>query len=225
MSVWCSADRLATASSSAREHETAKRGRERRVQAPFPAPFQRLPIARLSSIEACVVSCSRLGAAASPSNHATCRSFARMPLAAVSSNTTSVSCTVSIVSTAVVRPPADSVVARRVAARNVGRRVSRFHRPHALPQPVHQRQVVRVTAKERLAQMDVGLDEPGKDVPAPRVDQRRSCRSPTRRSDCGDSAILHRHRPPSTMSKRSFIVRMTPAADRRDTPVSCVLCL
>ena len=50
------------------------------------------------------------------------------------------------------------------------RSVRGFHRPHASPQPVHQAEVVRKTAEEGLAQMDVGLDETGKDVAAARVD-------------------------------------------------------
>ena len=47
---------------------------------------------------------------------------ARMPLAATVSNTTSVSCTVSIVNTVVVPLDSNSVVARRVAARRVSGR-------------------------------------------------------------------------------------------------------
>ena len=71
----------------------------------------------LSSSEARVSSCSRLGTSASKSiMHLPI--VARRPLSATASNTTSVSCTVSIVNTVVVPLHSSSVVARRAAMRS-----------------------------------------------------------------------------------------------------------
>src|SRR5580765_4448342 len=67
-----------------------------------------------------------------------------------------------------------------------------FHRPYALPQPIHQRTVVGVPAKKRLAQVNVRLDEPGQDEPAARVDGFGM--SPGKVSpDRGDTSVLNRH--------------------------------
>ena len=117
---------------------------------------------------------------------------ARSPLSATASNTTSVSCTVSIVSTAVVPLARSSVVASRAAARSVAGRVRGFHRPHAGAQPVHQRQIVGVAAEQRLAEVDVRLDEPRQHVAAARVDD-AVVRLGDVRSDRGDAAVPDRH--------------------------------
>ena len=103
--VWttmpCSRDRCATASSSSREHETAKRGAKAARRRPLARPCHRLAIATLSSIDAAVCSSSRAGTAASASiMHLP--TTARRPIGSSASNTASVSCTVSIVSTVVV---------------------------------------------------------------------------------------------------------------------------
>jgi hypothetical protein len=45
-----------------------------------------------------------------------------------------------------------------------------FHRPHALAQPSHQGQIVGVSAKQRLAEMDMRLDQTGQDIPASGID-------------------------------------------------------
>ena len=131
----------------------------------------------------------------------TCRSSRAGRSRPTASNTASVSCTVSIVSTVVVPLASSSVVARRAAARERGRRVRGLHRPDAPPQPVHQRQIVGVAAEERLAEVDVRLDEPGQDVPAARVDRRDRARAPMCRRDRGDAAVAI-DTSPSTMSKR-----------------------
>ena len=47
-----------------------------------------------------------------------------------------------------------------------GRRVRRLHRPDPRPEPFHQTQIVGVSAEERLAEMNVSLDESGKKVMA-----------------------------------------------------------
>src|SRR6476661_1033723 len=67
-----------------------------------------------------------------------------------------------------------------------------FHRPYALPQPIHQRTVVGVPAKKRLAQVNVRLDEPGKYEPAARVDDFGMI-SGKIGPDRGDTAVLNRH--------------------------------
>ena len=85
--------------------------------------------------------------------------MARSPVSASVSNTTSVSCTVSIVRTEVVPVRSSSAAASRAEARSVAGRVRRFHRPDAPPQPVEQRHVVGEAAEQRLAEMDVRLDE------------------------------------------------------------------
>ena len=117
-SVWCASDRLATASSSAREHETAKRGANAARSRPPAAPSHRLPSATLSSIDAFV--CSRIRAGtSSPESIMHLPMVARMPASAAASNTTSVSCTVSIVSTVVVPQASSSAMPIRAAARSV----------------------------------------------------------------------------------------------------------
>ena len=105
-----------------------------------------------------------------------------------------------------------SVVASRVGGAQRRRRVRGFHRPDARPQPVHQRQIVGVTAKQRLAQMDVRLDEAGQHVAAARVDDaivRLGDVRPDRRR-CGRRGSTRRRR---RCPRRSFIVRTIAAAD------------
>ena len=117
-SACCSSDRLPTASSSSREHDTANRGANAACRRPFSAPCQCLRIATLSSSDDRVASLRRLGTSASESiMHLPI--VARRPLSATASNTTSVSCTVSIVRTAVVPLDRSSVAASRAAARRV----------------------------------------------------------------------------------------------------------
>ena len=140
---------------------------------------------------------------------------ARRPLSATASNTTSVSCTVSIVSTASCRSSSSSVVASRAAARSVAGVCAASIGHTRVPQPVHQRQIVGVPAEQRLAEMDVRLDEAGKHVAAARVDD-----SIVRLGD--GSAPIAAIRPsridtsPSMTSRRSFIVTMRPLRMSRD---------
>jgi hypothetical protein len=77
-SVWWASDRLATASSSAGEHETAKRGANAARSRPCAAPSHRLASATLSSIDAFV--CSRIRAGtSSPESIMHLPMVARMP--------------------------------------------------------------------------------------------------------------------------------------------------
>ena len=116
--VRVSAERLATASSRSREHDTANRGANAARSLPSAAPFHRSRSPRLSSIDACAVSRSRAGVPSAAASIMHLPMVARMPLSATASNTASVSCTVSIVSTVVVPLDRSSVVARRTAARS-----------------------------------------------------------------------------------------------------------
>ena len=125
---------------------------------------------------------------------------ARSPIAASVSNTTSVSCTVSIVSTVVV--PVQQQLRGGEARRRAQRRwrVRGLHRPDAPPQPLEQRHVVGEAAEERLAEMDVRLDEAGQEVAAARVDDACRARRVGDRPDRGDPPVAHRRRSPSTTS-------------------------
>ena len=111
----CCRDKCATASSSSREHDTANRGAKAARSRPLARPFQRAASARLSSTDACVRSSSRAGTARSASiMHLP--TTARSPVGSRASNTASVSCTVSIVRTAVVPPSSNSDAASEAAA-------------------------------------------------------------------------------------------------------------
>ena len=84
---------------------------------------------------------------------------ARMPLSATASNTASVSCTVSIVSTVVVPLESSSVVASRAAARSdAGVCAASIGQMRVRSQSISA-QIVGVAAEQRLAEMNVGLDE------------------------------------------------------------------
>jgi hypothetical protein len=76
------------------------------------------------------------------------------------------------------------------------RRVRRFERPHALLEPLEQRQIVGQAPEQGLAQMDVGLDEAGEEVAAPggnlAIRRRRAGR---RRPDPGDHPVRDPHVP------------------------------
>ena len=114
------AESAATASSSSREQETANRGANAARSRPLAAPSQ-----RRCKRDALVDRLTRSLAQARRHVVVVAESImhfptvARMPLAASVSNTTSVSCTVSIVSTVVVPERSSSAAARRVAARSV----------------------------------------------------------------------------------------------------------
>ena len=165
------ADTRPTSSSRSREHDTANRGASAmRMRSPA-APCHRRCSATLSSMDARVCSRRRVG-----TSGLSCESImhlpivARSPVSTTASTTASVSCTVSIVSTVVVPERSSSAAARRAAAAQRGRRVRRFERPDPLPQPLEQRQVVGQSAEQRLAQVDVRLDEAGHHEIARRVD-------------------------------------------------------
>ena len=63
---------------------------------------------------------------------------------------------------------------------------------HPLPQPVHERAIVRVPAKERLTEVDVRLDEPRQDIAAAGVDD-AIVRTGQVGPDSGNAAITDRH--------------------------------
>src|SRR3954452_25301787 len=67
-----------------------------------------------------------------------------------------------------------------------------LHRPDARLQPLQQRHVVGGTAEERLAEMNVRLDEPGEQVSAGGINH---CRDDVWRlwADRYDPAITHQH--------------------------------
>ncbi len=46
----------------------------------------------------------------------------------------------------------------------------RFHRPHAPAEPLEERQIVRESAKERLTEVDVRLNQSRQHIPAAGVD-------------------------------------------------------
>ena len=189
------ADSAATASSSVREHDTAKRGASAMRIRPSAWPCQRRCRSTLASMPARHGSCSRAGASP-PSSIRHLPTVARMPVGAMASSTASVSCTVSIVSTVVVPVRSSSWTASRAEAAQRRRRVRRFERPHALLEPLEQRQVVGQAPEQGLAQVDVGLDEAGEEVAAAggnlAIGRRRAGR---RRPDPGDHAVRDPHVP------------------------------
>jgi hypothetical protein len=73
------------------------------------------------------------------------------------------------------------------------RRVRRFERPHALLEPLEQRQVVGQAPEQGLAQVDVGLDEAGEQVRAAGVDHRVVGLGGFR-ADRRDPPVTDRHR-------------------------------
>jgi hypothetical protein len=75
----------------------------------------------------------------------------------------------------------------RGRAKGLGR-VSRFHRPDTGAEPVHEREIVRVTSEQRLAEVDVRLDQTGQHVAAARVD-RAIVTAREIGADRGDAAI------------------------------------
>ena len=76
------------------------------------------------------------------------------------------------------------------------RRVRRLERPDALLQPLEQRQVVGQAPKQRLAQMDVGLDEAGEEVAAAGGNLAvGGWRPGRRRADPGDHPVRNPHVP------------------------------
>ena len=107
---------------------------------------------------------------------------ARSPVAATASNTASVSCTVSIVSTVVVPLESSSQAARRADARSdAGVCAASIGQMRGRSQSM-QREIVGEPAEQRLAEVDVGLDEPGQDEGARGVEDRIV----VRRADAAD---------------------------------------
>ena len=166
----CCAESAATASSSSREHDTAKRGAKAARKRPLPAPCQRRCNAdalvdrrRVRSLQA-----RRHLRRRSPS--CTSRRSPACRMASSASNTTSVSCTVSIVKRR--RGAGEEQLGCGEACRGTERRrrVRGFERPHAPPQPVEERKIVGEGSKERLAQVDVRLHESREHVAAARID-------------------------------------------------------
>jgi hypothetical protein len=97
---------------------------------------------------------------------------------------------------------AEEQLARRHSRGRAERRgcVRRFHRPHAPAQPLEQRHVVGVPAEERLAEVNVRLDEAGEEIRASRVDHRvvPLCGFG---ADRRDPAVAHRHRSPHDVER------------------------
>jgi hypothetical protein len=65
-----------------------------------------------------------------------------------------------------------------------------LHRPDACFQPIEERQIVGVAAKQRLAQMNVRLNEPGQQVTAAAVDRAIDVVF-AKRTDGDDAAVAH----------------------------------
>ena len=149
-----------TSSSRSREHDTANRGANAAWSRPsggaVPARGE-APGSRRSTRAS--APSRRAGHRRVGVHHALADRRRAARSAATASNTASVSCTVSIVSTVVV--PLGEQLAGRQARRRAERRrrVRGLHRPDARAQPVDQREVVGVAAEQRLAQVDVRLDE------------------------------------------------------------------
>ena len=188
--------------------------RERRAQ---PAVRPRRPtavrIARLSSIDARVSSCSRRGTSGVEVHHALADRRAQPALRHRLEDGVRVVHRLHRQHGRRAARRAARVAASRAAARSDAGRVRRFHRPDARAQPVHQRQIVGVAAEQRLAEMDVRLDEA-------RAARSRRARRSTRSCGSGDG----RRRSPrcarrgSTRRRRrrrrrSFIVRIEAVAD------------
>ena len=188
----------------------ARDGEARRERGAQPAVGRAVPA--LLEREALVDRARRLLAQprrhlAQPRPSCICRRSRACPISASASNTTSVSCTVSIVRTVVVPESSSSAAASRGGGAQRRGRVRRFQRPDARPQPLEQRHVVGEAAKQRLAEMDVRLDEAGKQVARRRVDDRVA--PPLRLgTDRRRSRRRGRTTAPSTMSSASFIVRI-----------------
>ena len=181
-----------------REHDTAKRGasamRMPPVRLAVPAPVQ----ARLSSMPGAPRSrAAAAGASRAVVHQALADRRADARCGASASSTTSVSCTVSIVSTVVVPVRSSSCDGEPRRGRAACGRVRRFERPDAPLQPLEQRQIVGQPAEQRLAQVDVGLDEAGEEVAAAGVDlaigRRRARRR--RRRPRGDTPVHDPHVP------------------------------
>src|SRR5438034_934530 len=132
---------------------------------------------------------------------------ARNPLSSTTRRTSSVCRTVSIVRAQVVPPLISSAIPRRADARidsfvcaaSIGHtrflsqskrvwpmeaahtkesiRVRRFHRPHALFEPIDQCQIVSRAAKESLAKMNVRLHKAGQHDAVGRIDRLSSVRA------------------------------------------------
>ena len=115
-SMSCVAETAAVASSRSRVQETAKRGASATRMRPSAAPCQARWRASASSI-AGPTGCLRRGGAAASLSIRHLPTVARRPLAASASSTTSVPCTVSIVSTLVVPVRRSSCTARRALIR------------------------------------------------------------------------------------------------------------
>ena len=159
------ADSAATASSSSREHDTANRGANAACSRPLAAPSQRFFSARLSSIDRVVCSRSLGGRVIGRVHHALADDGAE------SRRRQRLEDDVGVVD----RFHRENGGGARQQELRCGQqrrrpqrrwRVRRFHRPDPALQPLEQRHVVRRSAKERLAQMDVRLDETRQEIPA-----------------------------------------------------------
>ena len=140
---------------------------------------------------------------------------ARIPAAATASKTASVSCTVSIVSTVVVPVESSSQAARRAEARSeAGVCAASIGQIRWRSQSISC-EVVGKAPEQRLAEVDVGLDETGQHERAGGVDDAIEGRwgDAARPTRCGRRGSTTS---PSTMSRRSFIVRMVPPRMSRE---------
>ena len=150
---------------------------------------------------------SRAGDLARPSPSCTCRPSARSPLGRASRRRRR--CRAPSPSSGPSSCRAAAARLQRGAPRRAQRcrRVRGLHRPDAPPQPLEQRQVVGVAAEQRLAEMDVRLDEAGQQIPAAARRSRDRATRSVSGADRGDAPVAT-VTAPSTISRASFIVRM-----------------
>ena len=191
----------------ARHGESRREGRAQpAVGGAVPAPLQRQRSRRSTPASARAGVAARASSLPSPS--CTCRPSPSCPLAASVSNTTSVSCTVSIVSAVVVPERSSSAAASRVAARSVDGVCAASSGQTRRRSQSSSGMSSAKRSEERLAQMDVRLHEAREEVAAARVDDAvRSFFGSGRPTTILPSRT---RTSPSTTSRRSFIVTMVP---------------
>ena len=199
-SALCCSDSLATASSSSREQATANRGANAALQPSFwahPLPSDR---EAFSSSEA-------LSPPESPGHLASRITHALSDRRAHAAFADRLEYHLRIVHGFHGEhggcPLAGARSSRGASRAQRRRRVRGFHRPHAHAEPVHQRQVIGIAAEQRLAEMDVRLDEPGRTYP-PRASITRSCRSAMFEDTAGDRPPLIDTSPSTTSSWSSW---------------------
>ncbi len=135
----------------------------------------------------------------------------RRPEASAARNTASVWRTVPMSRIAVVPPARSSARPSRAETSSVASSQRRLARPDVRPQPREERQVVRAVPEQRLAEMDVRLDESRQEPEAARVQAlERASRGPdlTRAAlrvavESRDHAVLDEHVPAGRHVRRA----------------------